>query len=95
VVEARFVERMRLPHGRVARYDRREWLDAAAGSRRDRSVMPAALIRGYRRLPPGAASEALLKVTRQHPHARLLVEKPAKPGPRPERPAKPRWRASR
>jgi hypothetical protein len=46
VVEARFVERMRLSRGRVVRYGHREWLDAAAERRRDRSVVPATLIRG-------------------------------------------------
>jgi hypothetical protein len=35
---------------------------------------------GYRRLPLGTSSEALLKVVYQHPHARVLVERPAKLG---------------
>jgi hypothetical protein len=43
VVEAQFVERTRLPHGRVVRYDHREWLDVAAETRRDRTILPASL----------------------------------------------------
>ena len=43
VVEARFVERTRLPHGRVVRYDHREWLDVAAETRRDRTILSASL----------------------------------------------------
>jgi hypothetical protein len=37
----------------------------------------------YRRLPAGAASEALLSLSKQHPGARVLTSAPARPGSRP------------
>jgi hypothetical protein len=43
VVEARFVERVFLAHGRVARSHYREWIDASAGMRRERRVLATLL----------------------------------------------------
>jgi hypothetical protein len=48
-----------------------------------RQVQEESELLGYRRLPGGAASEALLKLAAQHPHARDVGENP--PAPRPPR----------
>jgi hypothetical protein len=39
-----------------------------------RQVQQESELLGYRRLPSGAASEALLKLSAQHPHARVVTE---------------------
>ncbi len=48
VLEARFVDRMFLPHGRVVTSHYREWIDASTGSRRERRTLSALI----RRRPP-------------------------------------------
>jgi hypothetical protein len=44
VLEARFVDRMFLPHGRVSTSHHREWIDASTGMRRERRTLPGLVI---------------------------------------------------
>jgi hypothetical protein len=45
VLEARFVDRTFLAHGRVVASHHREWIDASTGMRRERRTLPALLVR--------------------------------------------------
>jgi len=46
-----------------------------------RQVQQESELLGYRRLPSGAASETLLKLSAQHPRARVVTEDPTTPTP--------------
>lgn len=48
VLEARFVDRVFLPHGRVTTSHHREWIDASTGMRRERRTLPGLRIGGHR-----------------------------------------------
>ncbi len=61
-----------------------------AGHHARRTIQSESDLIGYRHLPGGVASEALLKLSAQHPHARVIVERPAAPRVIVERPAAPR-----
>jgi hypothetical protein len=48
VLEARFADRMFLPHGRVVASQHREWIDASTAMRRERRTLSAPISRGPR-----------------------------------------------
>ncbi len=55
VLDARFVDPMFLPHGRVVTSHHREWIDASTGMRRERRTLPALIDR----LPPMVSEHEL------------------------------------
>ncbi len=62
VLEARFVDRMFLAHGRVVASHHREWIDASAGIRRERRTLPALIGRHPQEVYEVASSPGWIEI---------------------------------